>query len=150
MSNFFQSHKHAYDSIGRQERYARYRGTARVDISHLRLDPSRQSLTLEHVETLKAAFAHQGCHRLEPANRIVAVVSQQELAALILHSDLSQTALLHGADMGDEPPKLICPVNTTIKVLHGQHRLEAAMSYFPPDDAWWTIDLFLDGKKALL
>ena len=150
MYNFFQPHKHVYDFVGRQERYARYRGTARIDISHLRVDPSPQSLTLEHIETLKAAFSHQGCHRLEPANRIVALVSQQELATLLRHSDLSQSTLLHGADMGDKPPTIICPLNTTIRVFHGQHRLEAAISYFPSDDAWWTVDLFLDGKKALL
>ena len=91
-------------------------------------------------------FAREGCHRLDPANRIAALVSQNELATLILYSDLSYLTLLHGAVSEDKPPKLTLPTNVILRVLHGQHRLEVAKSYFPIDEAWWTVDLFLDGK----
>ncbi len=89
MNRFLESRKYAHGAIGRQERYDRYRGTARVDISHLKLDRSGERSNLEHVETLKREFTNRGCYRLEPANRVAALVSQQELANLLLYSDLS-------------------------------------------------------------
>lgn len=106
MDRFLYPCKHAHELIGRQERYARYRGTARVDVSHPEADQGQKGLTSKQVETLVSAFANEGCHRLEPANRIAALISQQELATIILHSDLSRLTLLHGADAEDEPPML--------------------------------------------
>lgn len=150
MNCLSESRKHTHHAVGRQERYSRYRGTARVDIPQLRLDRSRELLSLEHVEKLKREYANRGCLRLEPANRIAALVSQQELATILSHSNLSPVMLLHGADTGDKPPKLMLPVNATLRILHGQHRLEAALLHLPPDDAWWTVGLFLDGKKIVL
>ena len=111
----------------------------------MKLDQSRKRLSLEHIEALKKDFLNRGCYRLEPANRIAALVSHQELTKILSYSDLSQSVLLHGASMGDQPPKLMLPVNATLRVLQGQHRLEAAVLHFPPNDAWWTVDLFIDG-----
>ena len=145
-----ESRKHTHHAVGRQERYSRYRGTATVDIPQLRLDQSRELLSLERVETLRREYTNRGCLRLEPANRIAALVSQQELANILSHSNLSPVMLLNGADTGDKPSKLVLPVNTALRVLHGQHRLEAALLHLPPDDAWWAVDLFLDGKKVVL
>ena len=144
-----ESRKYAHLAVGRQERYSRYRGTARVDIPRLRLDRSRQLLSVEHVETLRKEYADRGCLRLEPAHRIAALVSQQELTNILSHSNISQVMLLHGADTGDKPPKVMLPVNATLRVLHGQHRLEAALLHLPPDDTWWTVDFFLDGKISV-
>ncbi len=146
MNPFVNFRKHT--QIGREERHARYRGTARVDVSHLKLDGGSQRLSSNKVERLVGNFANEGCQRLEPANRIAALVSQQELAMLARCSNLTPWTLLHAAKAEEQPPKITLPVNTTLRVLHGQHRLEAAKSHFPSDDAWWTVDLFQDGKTS--
>lgn len=146
MNRFLHFGKNVQDLVGRQERHARYRGTARVDISRLKLEGDQQILSFEQVDRLQSIFANEGYNRLEPANRIAALVSQQELATLLSRSKFSYMTLLRGAEIEDEPPKLVIPVYENLRVLHGQHRLEAAKSHFPSNDAWWTVDLFLDGK----
>lgn len=146
MNVFRHSRKHVHDLIGRQERYSRYRGTARIDISHLKLDRAYQGLRFDKVERLTSLFASEGCHRLEPANRIAVIVSQQEFARLLLDSNLFQLNLLCNADTEDEFLRLTLSSKTTLRVFHGQHRLKATKSYLFSNDAWWTIDLFFDGK----
>ena len=148
MNHYLHSHKYARNLIGRQERHGSYRGTARVDVSHLSLDRGQlgqESFDPENFERLKTIFAREGCHRLDPANRIAALVSQNELANLILYSNLSKLTLLHGAVSQNKPPKLTLPPNVMLRVLHGRYRLELTKSVFPINDAWWTVDLFLDG-----
>lgn len=99
-----------------------------------------------NVEQLRNTFADDGCHRLDPLNRIAALVSPQGFVDIISNSNLSLSILLHGAGTGDEAPKLMLPVNATLRSLHGELGLEAAVSQFS-DDARWTIDLSIDGEN---
>lgn len=36
----------------------------------------------------------------------------------------------------------------TLRVLYGQHRLEAARRHLALSDAWWTVDLYSDGEDS--
>ena len=74
MNPFVNFRKHT--QIGREERHARYRGTARVDVLYLKLDGGSQRLSFDKIERLVKIFANEGCQRLEPANRIAALISQ--------------------------------------------------------------------------
>ena len=139
-----------WDAGVRREQNTHYQGTVRVSLQHLVFDPDllgrpkQQFLQSKNVERLRHIFATEGCHRLEPAHRIAALISRQELQILGEHSNLSQSALHSNAK--SDLPMLTMPVGMRLRVLHGQHRLEAARRFLPSKDAWWAVDLYLDGK----
>ena len=148
-----QSGVDVWDAGVRQEQKTRFQGTVRVSLQHLVFDPDllgrpkQQFLQSKNVERLRNIFAIEGCHRLEPTHRIAALISRQELQLLERDSNLSQTALLHSnADAESDLPMLIMPTGMRLRVLHGQHRLEAARKFLPSKDAWWAVDLYLDGR----
>ena len=139
------------DAGVRQEQNTRYQGTVRVSLKHLVFDPDllgrpkQQFLQSKNVERLRHIFATEGCHRLEPAHRMAALISRQELQILERDSNLSQSALLH-SNAESDLPMLTMPAGMRLRVLHGQHRLEAARRFLPSKDAWWAVDLYLDGR----
>ena len=96
------------------------------------------------VEFLKGQFESQGCQRLNPANHIPAVISQQTLEILIENSPGVSGGLL--LENFKSPPELHCPQNVKIKCLQGRHRVAAGRKILPPRDWWWPIDLYLKGK----
>lgn len=148
MDRYSQLHVDAGDVGTRQEQHTNYHGFARIDITHLRPSTYQQAqfLQLKNVQRLKRVFSTEGCHRLDPAHRVVALISDEELQASIRVSRTSQWGLLHGSK-DEQPPRLIFPGNTVLRVLHGRHRLAAAQEYLSRDDAWWTVDIYLDSKN---
>ena len=137
------------DAGVRREQNTSYQGTVRVSLQHLVFDPDllgrpkQQFLHIKNVERLRHIFATEGCHRLEPAHRIAALISRQELQILERVSNLSQSALRSNAET--DLPMLTMPAGMRLRVLHGQHRLEAARRFLSSKDAWWAVDLYLDG-----
>lgn len=134
----------------RQGRLASYRGTGRISIFSLESidglsDQRAQFLRPKNVQRLKPIFATEGCDRLEPANSVPVLLSQTELDDLTWYSQISPSKLYQTAS---EPPLLQVAGDAMLKVLHGSHRLEAARQILPREDAWWTVDLNLDGKSS--
>lgn len=129
-----------------------YRGTARVRFEYLRFD-SRFTRDPEDpdrriVKRLKDNFANNGCLRLQPANRIPAVVDQSTFDALLAGSpSISLSTLLESQS---SPPEIKCPDSVTIQCLQGCHRVEAGREFLPRKDWWWTIDFYLKGEHTYL
>ena len=153
ISHFPQTYIDVGDLGKRQERYAKFKGTARIDISHLHFDSSSsndyQCLRPKNVERLKNIFATEGCHRLDPANHVKALISQDELHKLLQRSKISQDTFYNCGE-SDKPPKLEPEAATTLRILYGRHRLEAAREFFISDDSWWTVDLYSDGRSSIV
>ncbi|KAL6712964.1 hypothetical protein ACLMJK_009519 [Lecanora helva] len=154
MPNLVQSQIDRGDLSKCHESQANYRGTVRIDISYLQLDHSLlsqrcQYLRPENVQRLQNIFAVEGCHRLDPAHHVAALVSQEELDTLLACSNLSEATLTHTSH-AEGPPKARLNAGTRLRILHGRHRLEAARRYFSPFEAWWTVDLYLDDMSQEL
>ena len=124
-----------------EERYVKYRGTARVrlEVLHFQWNESRE-LSRKNVERLKEVFRTENIRRLEPKNHIPAVVEQSDLDDAIQASEIPAESLLNP---DNDPPVLRFPARHRLTCLHGRHRIQAARETLPPKDAWWTVDLYL-------
>ena len=124
------------------ERRAKFKGTARIRLEHLDFPRYEAS---ENVERLKLCIEYQGCYRLESRYHVPAVIDQQLLDVVIQASSTSHAALL--SDSQSEWPTLRLPSGTRLECLRGWDRLRAGWESLPPKDRWWTVDLYLNGKR---
>lgn len=124
------------------ERRVKFKGTARIRLEHLEF-PRQESN--ENVERLKLCIELEGCYRLESRYHVPAVVDQQLLDVIIQASDTSHAALL--SDSQSHWPPLRIPSGVRLECLRGWDRLRAGWESLPPKDRWWTVDLFLSGKR---
>ncbi|KAJ5215343.1 uncharacterized protein N7498_001750 [Penicillium cinerascens] len=126
------------------ERNRKYRGTARINLKQIFLHPSIcRSLDPRNVDRLCEIFSKEGCRRLEVANHVTAVVSNDNLNAALQKAGVSAALLMSGTP--DKYPLL--PFSSgQVKCLHGQHRLKAGEEFLSECDQWWTVDLYLDGS----
>jgi hypothetical protein len=129
------------------ERNRKYRGTARINLKHIFPHPSIcRSLDPRNVDRLCEIFSKEGCRRLEVANHVTAVVSNDNLNAALQKAEVSAALLMSGTS--DQYPHL--PFSSgQVKCLHGQHRLKAGEEFLSECDQWWTVDLYLDGSCIL-
>lgn len=128
-----------------KERSLKYRGTAKIDISHISCDlPRNKQLDQTNIERLCHVFRKEGCRRSEIQNHITAVVTPRGLdsacrAARITNRELMNTDPEKWPLLSFSPGQVLC--------LHGQHRLNAAAEVLAPSERWWPVDLYLDGKR---
>lgn len=129
------------DILIAQERKLKYKGSARVPLTSLY--PRNAGTTSEkrrekNVERLAEAFISMGCQRLQPENNIPVLIDPRTLG------DILQK---YGAQMDSVPPPLLeLPSGFRLQYLKGQSRVQAAKRVLDPDDQWWVVDLYLDGK----
>ncbi len=129
------------------ERLVTYRGTARIRLENLYFEPDEsRELSRKNVERLKERF-RKDILRLVPRHHIPAVVDQADLDDGIQASKISAGALL--SNLHDQPPMLQFPTRLRLTCLHGRHRIQAARETLSPNDAWWTVDLYLTGMSIL-
>lgn len=129
------------------ERFVKYRGTARVPLHLLCFERGElRDLNRRNVERLKTVFHSETVRRLDPRNRVPAVISQSGLDEAVAASGISAERLLNDAD--NDPPALHFPAGVQLTCLHGRHRVQAARETLPPTDAWWAVDLYLAGRRT--
>lgn len=134
-----------YQNIIWEQRATNYRGTVRVKLETLKfgIEGSRQ-LDVQNVRRLQHIFQDQGCYRLDPENRIPAVIDQQALENAMRSSDTTLAALLQIPQTS--PPFLKFPAGFRLQCLKGQSRAKAAEMVLRPEERWWGIDLYLEGS----
>lgn len=136
----------------REERLAtegrlKYRGTARIGLEILHFpwseprEPNQKSL-----EKLKKCFEKGQCDRLTQ-NHIPAVIDQSQLDDVLDASQVSAARLLTNTD--SPRPELRFPAGYQLRCLHGRHRVLAAREVLPPQERWWTVDIYLAGMHIL-
>lgn len=126
------------------ERLAKFKGTARIRLECLEFPRSESN---ENVERLKLCIECEGCHRLESRYHVPAVIDRQLLDAAVQASNTTHAALL--SDSQSQWPTLHLPPGIRLACLRGWDRLRAGWESLPPRDRWWTVDLYLNGKRKL-
>ncbi|ELR03573.1 hypothetical protein GMDG_06231 [Pseudogymnoascus destructans 20631-21] len=142
----------------REERLAtegrlKYRGTARVGLEVLHFtwneprEPNQKSL-----DKLKKCFEKGQCDRVS-RNHIPVVIDQSQLDDVLHASQVSAEMLLTNGT--DPHPELQFPSGFQLRCLHGRHRVLAAREVLPPQERWWTVDIYLadiddELRKALI
>lgn len=134
-----------YQNIIWEQRASNYRGTVRVKLEALRfgVEGSRQP-DVQNVKRLRQIFQDQGCYRLDPENRIPAVIDQQTLENAMQLSGTTLAALLQIPQTS--PPFLKFPPGFQLQCLKGQSRAKAAEMVLRAEQRWWGVDLYLEGS----
>ncbi|MAD85118.1 MAG: hypothetical protein CL912_19330 [Deltaproteobacteria bacterium] len=129
------------------DRNSNYLGTACVDLEELEFSSEFVREKNEKiVESLKGKFKKEGCYRLEPRNRVPALIEPFDFLTVLDLSKLTPDNLLENPE--ETPPRLKLPLDLRLSCLHGRQRIEAAKAVLrKPKDRWWTIDLYTDGKS---
>lgn len=100
-------------------------------LQHEEIPDNPRQCDEKNITRLVDVFSRDGCYRLEPYNRVPALIPRSALPARDFHT---------GENLELFDPKW------PLVFLHGQHRIEAAKRFLPGNDRWWTVDLFADGE----
>jgi hypothetical protein len=124
-----------------------YRGSAKVLISSLEFDgldvQFRRTLDVKQIEALVTVFKLEGCHRLEPENRIPAIITATSIEPLLNASAISLEEFMRYTAT---PGGVLISGDMRFQCLRGRHRIEAAKRFLSSDDMWWAVDFYSDGK----
>ncbi|KUL83669.1 hypothetical protein ZTR_11069 [Talaromyces verruculosus] len=124
------------------ERSDRFKGTAKIDFSDIRFNSDlSRPLEQQNIVRLREIFLQEGCRRFEIQNHVTAVVSQRHLRMALEVAGANDTDLFTSDPI--QMPHLQFSEGQ-VNCLHGQHRIRAAAEILPPDDRWWTVDLYLE------
>lgn len=127
------------------ERSRKYQGTAKINLENISFPPnSSRAIEPENITRLSEIFRSEGCRRYEVQNHITGVVSRESLQAALRAAhktpDELRTTTPHSVPhLHFSAGQVLC--------LHGQHRVRAGAEVLPEEDRWWTVDLYLDGKR---
>ena len=125
------------------ERRQKYRGTAKINLDQISFPASQtREIDPKNVERLCRIFSKDGCHWLDMRNYITAVVSKRQLKRARHAARVTAQELLRNPS--DQYPHLDFSTER-VQCLHGQHRIKAGEEVLPPNEQWWTVDLYLDG-----
>lgn len=127
-----------------RERRLKFKGTARIDLEDICYPQYARELDSKNVERLCGLFRETGCHRFDVQNHITAVVGHQALKRACRSAKMKVKELLH---VPPEESSILRFSTGEVSCLHGRHRLKAAEEILPPNERWWTVDLYLDGKS---
>lgn len=137
----------AYEKDLLKDRNSSYRGTARIPLGALSFQrrKSRSDLA-SNIERMKEIFIGSQCQRLDPANKIPVLISQQSLDTITRLSNITLKQLVENTQ--EDLPLLEMSPNIYLECLDGESRIEAAKEVLPRDDAWWVVDLYIDGRSV--
>ena len=130
------------------DRRVHFRGTARIHLDALRFDnkPGSHFIDPKNITRLVQIFELEGCLRLDLEHHVPAIISQDVFERSLRISKITGGDLLEGQN----PPELRLPSYSSIRCLHGIHRIEAAHKFLLAGDRWWTVDLYSDGQYKTL
>jgi hypothetical protein len=129
------------------EKLLKYKGTASISIDVLHfgeLDKENveRKLNKKYIERLQESFQEEnGCRRLDPRNRALALINESDLNAALAASGKNALPLY----TSDCYPVLDFPPGFLLNCFHGYDTAIAGTASLPPDDRRWTVDLFLTG-----
>jgi hypothetical protein len=127
-----------------RDKLAKYRGSAKVWITHLDFPhPSRQ-IDRRVIEQLKRDFDGEGCIKERTNHRIPAIIDDSKLQAAL--EKLAISTETFKAISRDNPPQFHLGSGVKLECLHGQHRALAAKEHLYPSLRWWIVDLYSNGQ----
>ena len=130
--------------LGR-DRASNFRGTALIKFEYLKFGHKpNKAKTKRLINVLR----EERCFKLEPLNRIKALINDEELDNAITASGTTQQELFENSE--GIPPSLTFLEDSRVLYLKGASRIEAAKQVLYPQDQEWAIDLFLPGISTAL
>ena len=126
-----------------EDRSASFRGTGRVALDLLDFQKPDDNPPSKNIVRLREIFRNEGCFPLEPANRIVAIVSPEKLDKVLRASAITSDQLLDNPN--GVPPVLKIPRDNPLRCLDGRSRIEAAKGILVPGKRYWAVDFYLQG-----
>lgn len=126
------------------DRAQHFKGSAEVKLKHLAFDlKAVREIDPKNVARLKSIFRLESCSRLDPQHHIPALLSLQdlEIAAGISHVSIESLS----SPVENRFVQLNFPEGYQLQCLHGRHRIQAAKEHLKMEDAWWVVDLYLEG-----
>lgn len=127
------------DDFLQKDKAQHFEGSAKVPITQLDFLPS--TLDVKNIVRLRQIFNLEGCFRLDPANRIPAIVTQSEIKKALDHAKLQKSRLTKPNSI----PLYLAFEGTKLLCLYGRHRIAAVKDVLNAGDRWWTIDLYSGG-----
>jgi Protein of unknown function (DUF3723) len=121
------------------DKLAKFKGTARVSITHLDFPHPTRQIDDKIVKQLIRDFEGEGCIREEPSHRIPAVIDDSILEEALEKIPLTAEAFKAKVD---DPPILKLRKGVKLECLHGQHRVLAAKEHLAASQWWWVVDLY--------
>ena len=128
------------------EKRSKFRGSAKVQLKHLYFESDKESdsasfLDHKNVARLVQIFKLEGCNRLDLEHRVPVIIDEE-----LLQRSLHQTGVASGDLLKRHiPPDLTFPASTSLRCLHGRHRIAAARDFLELGHKWWTVDFYSDG-----
>jgi hypothetical protein len=124
------------------QRHIKYQGTAKVRLDEIGFNPPLPlNLDSKNVERLRRTFQDIGCCRFDTDNHVPGIVSQRSLIISLQRAGVSLESLRNAGEF----PFLDFSAGQ-LQALHGRHRVHVASTVLPPNDRWWTVDIYLDGS----
>ena len=123
-----------------KDRASNFRGTALIKFEHLEF---RHKPNKAKTKRLINILRTECCFKLEPLNRIKALINDEDLSNAINASGTTQQELFENPE--GIPPSLTFLEDSRVFCLKGASRIEAARQVLCPQDQEWAIDLFLTG-----
>lgn len=127
-----------------EEKQSCFRGSAKIKLKHLQFETENPELLVldpENVKRLVQVFQLEGCLRFDLERHIPAIIDENDLFRALQNSQSVSGDLFKRQG----PPSLYLYSKTTLKCLHGRHRIAAAREFLLPGDKWWIVDLYSDG-----
>ena len=122
-----------------------FRGSFKCPLHALRpeaIDVRPRQTDPKNIARLVGIFKSNQCRRLEPENHVIALVADDALRSWI-----AQVGGAARLAVQDAEPIMLRPT-VPLVYLQGLHRLEAAKRFLHPDDQWWVVDLYSNGKGS--
>jgi hypothetical protein len=128
------------------DKLAKFKGTARVSITHLDFPHPTRQIDEKIIRQLVRDFEGEGCIREEPSHRIPAVIDDSVLEEALEKIPLTAEAFKAKVD---NPPFLNLRNGVKLECLHGQHRVLAAKEHLGASQWWWIVDIYGTGECYL-
>ena len=119
-------------------RNVHFLGFARVQLKHLELDPLKH-IGAKRVKRLIRDFKLVGCNNNDTAHAVPVLVDQASLDTALTQANLTLSSLYN---LEESSPILQFPDAEKLRILYGDHRLEAAKRFLPANDRWWSVLLY--------
>lgn len=131
------------------EKQEKYFGSAKVELKHLVFSTSRgRERDPKNERFLIDSFQRDGCMPLNVIHHIPALISEHDFKGALQRCNTTSN-LLQGRNAA-YLPALYFPEGFELQCLFGRHRVEAAKRVLRPEDRWWVVELYSNGKYISL
>ena len=98
--------------------------------------------------SLTNTFLAEGCLRHKEMNHITALIDDRRLSEALHKANINRGILSLTKTNNEEHPMLKFPVDYTLCVIRGRHRIFAGPEILMGNERWWTVRLYIQSKRS--